>query len=72
MTHCPLTFLVQDLGAQALMMQGETGARDDMELEDGAAPSASEVTVYSEVKLSTKERGYDDAFEEIKRCLTTR
>ena len=62
---------MQDRSDQAWMMQGQMGGRDDMEVEDGA-PSASEVTVYSEVQLTAKERGYDDAFGEIKRSLTTR
>lgn len=53
------------------MMQRQIGAGDDMELEDGA-PSTSEVTVYSEVQLTAKERGYEEAFGEIKRSLTTR
>ncbi len=47
-----------------------TAPWDDME--DVAAASASEMSVYSEVKLSSKERGYDESFEEIKRSLTTR
>lgn len=69
MTHCPLPFLVQD--PPNWMMQRQIGAGDDMELEDGA-PSTSEVTVYSEVQLTAKERGYEEAFGEIKRSLTTR
>ena len=37
---------------------------------DDLASVSDAMTVYSELKLTNRERGYEDAFEDIKRYLT--
>ena len=46
-------------------MASESGLGDEMASESDA------MTKYSELKLTNRERGYEDAFEDIKRYLTT-
>lgn len=47
----------------------------DVDMESGVVDDLASVsdamTAYSELKLTNRERGYEDAFEDIKRYLTT-